>query len=90
MIERAGPCTSQAVRCLAGHGRHGQSRLSVNQGDLERESMLGKLALPAIRELIELGDDDTLREALNRWLPADLAELVDALWRRRASPRACG
>ena len=25
------------------------------------------------------GDDNTLREALNRWLPADLAELVDAL-----------
>ena len=41
--------------------------------------MLGKLALPAIRELIEPGDEDTLREALNRWLPADLAELVDAL-----------
>ena len=41
--------------------------------------MLGKLALPSIRELIELGDDQTLREALNRWLPADLAELVDAL-----------
>ena len=41
--------------------------------------MLGKLALPAIRELIELGDENTLREALNRWLPADLAELVDAL-----------
>ncbi len=41
--------------------------------------MLGKLALPAIRELIELGDEKTLREALNRWLPADLAELADAL-----------
>src|ERR1017187_5402523 len=41
--------------------------------------MLGKLALPAIRELIEQQDHDTLREALNRWLPADLAELVDAL-----------
>ena len=41
--------------------------------------MLGKLALPAIRELLELGDENTLREALNRWLPADLAELVDAL-----------
>ena len=41
--------------------------------------MLGKLAMPAIRELIEQGDSSTLREALNRWLPADLAELVDAL-----------
>jgi magnesium transporter len=41
--------------------------------------MLGKLALPAIRELIEAGDDDTLHEVVNRWLPADLAELVDAL-----------
>ena len=40
--------------------------------------MLGKLALPSIRELLALGDLNTLREALNRWLPADLAELVDA------------
>jgi magnesium transporter len=43
--------------------------------------MLGKLALPAIRELIELGDEQTLRESLNRWLPADLAELALALRR---------
>ncbi len=41
--------------------------------------MLGKLALPSIRELLASGDDNTLREALNRWLPADLAELADAL-----------
>ena len=41
--------------------------------------MLGKLALPSIRELLATGDDDTLREALNRWFPADLAELADAL-----------
>ncbi len=41
--------------------------------------MLGKLALPSIRELLATGDDNTLREALNRWLPADLAELADAL-----------
>ena len=41
--------------------------------------MLGKLALPAIRELIEAGADDTLHEVVNRWLSADLAELVDAL-----------
>jgi magnesium transporter len=41
--------------------------------------MLGKLALPAIRELIETGDDDTLHEVVNRWLPADLGELADAL-----------
>jgi magnesium transporter len=41
--------------------------------------MLGKLALPSIRELLSSGDDDTLREALNRWLPADLAELALAL-----------
>lgn len=37
--------------------------------------MLGKLALPEIRELIDAGDFDTLAEVLNRWLPADLAEL---------------
>ncbi len=41
--------------------------------------MLGKLALPAIRELIEAGDDDTLHEVVNRWHSADLAELVAEL-----------
>jgi magnesium transporter len=41
--------------------------------------MLGKLALPAIRELIEAHEDETLREVVNRWLAADLAELEDAL-----------
>jgi magnesium transporter len=41
--------------------------------------MLGKLALPAIRELIEAGDHDTLHEVVNRWLSADLAELVAEL-----------
>jgi magnesium transporter len=41
--------------------------------------MLGKLALPEIRELIEAHDDDTLREVVNRWHSADLAELVGAL-----------
>src|SRR5262245_52125174 len=41
--------------------------------------MLGKLALPEIRELIESGDDATLGEVVNRWFPADLAELLSAL-----------
>jgi magnesium transporter len=41
--------------------------------------MLGKLALPEIRELIETHDDETLREVVNRWLSADLADLVSAL-----------
>ncbi len=41
--------------------------------------MLGKLALPEIRELIDGHDDDTLREVVNRWHSADLADLVDAL-----------
>ncbi len=41
--------------------------------------MLGKLALPEIRELVEAHDDATLCEVVNRWLPADLAELVNAL-----------
>ncbi len=41
--------------------------------------MLGKLVLPEIRELIEAGDEPTLSEVVNRWLPADLAELVAAL-----------
>jgi magnesium transporter len=41
--------------------------------------MLGKLALPDIRELIEAHDDDTLHEVVNRWHSADLADLVNAL-----------
>jgi magnesium transporter len=41
--------------------------------------MLGRLALPEIRELVESRDDETLREVVNRWLSADLAELVNAL-----------
>src|SRR5450631_2980328 len=41
--------------------------------------MLGKLALPEIRELIESHDDDTLREVVNRWHSADLADLVNSL-----------
>ncbi|MDR3636924.1 MAG: magnesium transporter [Isosphaeraceae bacterium] len=39
----------------------------------------GKLVLPEIRELIELGDHATVGEVLNRWLPADLAALVAEL-----------
>jgi magnesium transporter len=41
--------------------------------------MLGKLALPEIRELIETHDDDTLREVVNRWHSADLADLINAM-----------
>ena len=41
--------------------------------------MLGKLVLPEIRELIELGDDDTLRDVVNRWHPADLGQVASQL-----------
>ena len=41
--------------------------------------MLGKLALPEIRELIQAEDEPTLREVVNRWLSADLAELAGPL-----------
>jgi magnesium transporter len=41
--------------------------------------MLGKLALPEIRELLKAGDTSTLGEVLSRWLPADLAEIIDGL-----------
>lgn len=37
---------------------------------------LEKLALPEIRELIHDKDLATLRECLNRWLPADIADLL--------------
>jgi hypothetical protein len=39
-------------------------------------TMLEKLLLPEIRELIHDQDLDTLREVLNRWLPADLGDLL--------------
>lgn len=42
-------------------------------------TMLEKLLLPEIRELIENKELDTLCEALNRWLPADIADLIDDL-----------
>jgi magnesium transporter len=41
--------------------------------------VLGKLALPEIRELIEAGDEATLGEVVNRWLTPDLAELLAEL-----------
>ncbi len=41
--------------------------------------MIEKLALPEIRELIEARDFGTLRDVLNRWLPADLAGIVMGL-----------
>jgi len=42
-------------------------------------TMLEKLLLPEVRELIHDKDLDTLREALNRWLPADIADLLGDL-----------
>ena len=41
--------------------------------------MIHKLALPEIRELIELGDKATLSDVLNSWIPPDLAALVAGL-----------
>ena len=52
--------------------------------------MLGKLALPEIRELILARDDDTLREVVNRWLSADLAELVEAMLGATSKCMFCG
>ncbi len=37
--------------------------------------MLDKLVYPEIRELIAAGDEETLREALNRWSPQDVVAL---------------
>ncbi len=42
-------------------------------------SMLEKLVLPEIRELISAKDVTTLREILSDWLPPDLAALVEDL-----------
>jgi magnesium transporter len=40
-------------------------------------SILEKLTLPEIRELVELRDCETLREVLADWLPQDIADLFD-------------
>src|SRR5262245_49788307 len=42
-------------------------------------SMLEKLLLPEVRELIANQELATLRECLNRWLPADVADLLSDL-----------
>lgn len=42
-------------------------------------SMLEKLVLPEIRELIDCKDLGTLREILREWIPPDLAALVEDL-----------
>lgn len=41
--------------------------------------MLEKLLGPEIRELIATGDDETLAEVLDRWLPVDVAALLQTL-----------
>jgi magnesium transporter len=42
-------------------------------------SILEKLTLPEIRELIECKDCDTLREVLADWMPQDVADLLNDL-----------
>ena len=42
-------------------------------------SMLEKLVLPEIRELIDVKDLETLREILSEWLPPDVAALISDL-----------
>src|SRR3954471_11000281 len=42
-------------------------------------SILQKLTLPEIRELIECRDCDTLREVLADWMPQDVADLLNDL-----------
>jgi magnesium transporter len=39
-------------------------------------TMLEKLLLPEVRELLAEGDTETLRETLNEWLPVDLGDLL--------------
>src|SRR3954447_20313474 len=42
-------------------------------------SILEKLTLPEIRELIDGNDRETLREVVNDWIPEDIADLLDDL-----------
>jgi magnesium transporter len=51
----------------------------VHEAFRQGGQMLGNLVLPEIRELIESGDDATLREVVGRWLAADLGEVVSRL-----------
>jgi magnesium transporter len=39
-------------------------------------SILEKLTLPEIRELIAAGDEETLRDVINHWLPEDVGDLL--------------
>jgi magnesium transporter len=39
-------------------------------------SILEKLTLPEIRELIAAGDDETLRDVINHWMPEDVGDLL--------------
>ena len=48
---------------------------AANDRSTERRLMLEKLLLPEIRELIANKDEETLREALNRWPPSEVVEL---------------
>lgn len=49
---------------------------SAVQTDYDRTT-LGTFLVPEVRELIASGDDQTLRELLNRWSPADVVSLLD-------------
>jgi magnesium transporter len=51
------------------HDSYGKSLMSI----------LEKLTLPEIRELVDCRDSETLREVLNDWLPEDIADLFDDL-----------
>jgi magnesium transporter len=42
-------------------------------------TILEKLTLPEIRELVECRDCETLRDVLNDWMPEDIADLFDDL-----------
>lgn len=42
--------------------------------------MLEKLMVPNVRQLLEAGDETTLAEALDRWLPADVAAVLRELY----------
>ena len=50
-------------------------RLGPSHRHAERESMIEKLLLPEIRELIATKDEETLRETLDRWVPPDVVAL---------------
>src|SRR3954453_14920742 len=68
-----------AAGCHICHNDFSRQGRCIQPHVLRGDAMLGKLVLPEIRELIEAGEDATLRDVVNNWLAPDLGEVVSKL-----------